>query len=608
LTLTGHEEEQGEVMTEETKRTYFAIRPLATGLICITEAPIQAYESGKGLAAPVSKSFQAIDIEVWARQFLQAMDDFLSSLPPDYQAEREIESEIEIDACRSLRAEAERAGGLWPDVKRVANAGGQLAEAIAGGVDHLFQVPADPQELERARKGVKRALLHGLSAGYATDALFESPAILLYTHETPSPRMRAEPSDTRGEGIPVPLRIQPAAPALLSQSGVKAGLSPSNMLEARRWNYEFTFESHTEEQDTIYVTVGTYPNGARVQLRQADWPPPLFSDLARFIEAYPAIKPDLPVPLNPDNTDTGVAGPAVKAFADIAKAVAEGWKEHHRKDTGHRRSLADDEPAAAQAAYTYRLEKRFKGDGDSLTLDAITLRVVGDAARPTDRWPSLWVLASDGEYRRLIREPVGGDECVYKCEGQSPLSDGFIIRFGFEDLDVIQTPTMMAAVRVARNENLGYDPPVNTAFVHHTETVKFVVPFMASTRHAGVVEMERQTTDLAADLSLFFCKLFEKAAIALSVKLLIRYHRVLKGDVSAPETDGLDVFLPVTLVPPVSFQEDLGKKVAEAVRKWSKENAPGEPGDFEMSVEVFAASSKAPVLTLDRVTFSLDEM
>jgi hypothetical protein len=591
------------MMTEETKRNYFAIRPLATRLISSTET-IQIYESGKGLTDRVTQAFQGVDIEVWARQFLQAMDDFLSSLPPDYRADWEREDGT--DGLLSLPAQEDRAGGLWPDIERVVDAAAELAEAIADGVDYLFQVPADLRELERVRKGVKRALPGGLSAGYATDAVFESSAVLLYTHGTPVPCMCGLPSGTSRKGIPVPLRMHPAAPAVLAQSRVQTSLYASDVRQARQWNFEFTFESLSEDQDTIYITIVTDPK--ETPGLQSETPSSsLFTNLAQFVQVYPAIKPDLPVPLNPDSPDTQVAGPAVKAFADIAKAVAGGWREY-RREISERRSAVADTPAK----YSYRLEKRFKDESGSRTLDAITLRVVGDATSPTGHWPSLSVLASDGDYHKLICEPAGDDECVYVYEAPSPWSDGSTIRFGLEDLDIFEMPMMTAAVCVVRNENLGYDPPVNKEFVYRTDTPVFPNPCIAWIQQTAVIPIGPPTTDLANTLSLFFSKLFEKATIPLLVELSVRHCRGLVGDDGlAPEASGLVVSWPVLMRPVAPYQSDLGAEVAEEVQTWWKDNAPGKTGYFEMSVDAFTTSLttswKIPLLTLSRVTFSLEE-
>ena len=597
-------------MTRETKGNYFAIRPLATELISLYKVPVRAYQSGKGLDEPVLKSFVSIVLEVWARQFLQAMDDFLFSLPRDYR------DEWLHDQCALYDVAApreKRTGGLWPDFKRVADACADVARAVAEGADYLIQETNDPQELERVRKGVRRALLRGLSVGYATDSVFESRAVLLYTHGAPALTVRLAPSDTPQEGIPVALRAYPAPPVLTAQSGVVAHPGASNIDQARLWNYVFDLEHRSEDQDSLYVVIVINPpeesasmphTAPRLSTQRVERPLTLANALAAFISAYPAIRPDLPVPLRPDGQDTAISSPAVKALAELAEAVAAGWRTFW-KDSGQYLAAAANDTVSKEES-TFRLEKRYKRCEGLRVLDAITLSLAGDAAKTPKCWPSLSLEAPDGEYHALTREPAGDISSIYVCEGLPFKSDGSHIRFGLEELDVLRVWRIMASASAARNEILGGIPAMNEAFVYRTPMVTFYNPIMPMILQSESIAMEQQTADLAASLSGFLSKLIGEEAANHSIQISVTYRRGLKQDALKGEGGFLgDVLLPVHLVPPVPYDKKLGNNLAEAVQKWWVQNAPGEPGHFELGVAVSPEGSRIPVLRLERVVFSL---
>ncbi|OGU01251.1 MAG: hypothetical protein A2X82_08985 [Geobacteraceae bacterium GWC2_55_20] len=570
---------------------YFALRPLSTKLISTTETQIQIYESGKGLTLSEAQSFSFIDIEVWARQFLQAVDDFLLQFLPAGAANLETKRGIALPDA-PLDA-----------VERVLLAKVMLAETIVDGIDYLFQVPADSQELARVREGLAQLLLVGLSAGYGTDTLFETSAVLAYVHGRPVPCMGGLPSAMGRKDIPVPLRFFPALPVLMAQSGNPATLSPLDLPQARQWNFEFTFESQSVDQDAIYVAIRFDQAGTLIPKRLAAPHSSLFDNLAQFVQVYPAIRSNMAKSLNPDDPDYQAVEPAINAFAGIAERVAMSW-------AGHRREANVGTCAVDHATtdFIYRLERKFSGESGSVRLDCITLNLVEKAMRPTVNWPSLCVLTSDGQYYKLIGEPVGDDECLYTYNAALSWSDGSTIRFGLENLDVFQAPMVWTGISVRRNENLSYDPPVKQEFVYHTPTQTFAAPCTPSIRQPALIDIGRQITDLKGTLSQFFAVLLETAETPPSVKLSIEYHYELEYDsCSAPESARVEIALPVLLLlPPVAYEKNLGANVAAEIQKWWKENTPGKPGYFEMSVGVIA-SSNIPLLTLSQVTFSIAE-
>src|SRR6185312_3917989 len=70
------------MQTTDSRWAYYALKPLATGLISNPSLPVRTYVSGKGFEGQKNISFSNIDLEVYAREFLSATDHFLNVLFP----------------------------------------------------------------------------------------------------------------------------------------------------------------------------------------------------------------------------------------------------------------------------------------------------------------------------------------------------------------------------------------------------------------------------------------------------------------------------------------------------------------------------------------------
>ncbi|MFW0716550.1 LysM peptidoglycan-binding domain-containing protein [Pedobacter sp. N23S346] len=131
---------------------YYALKPLSTSLISRANVPVKGYSEGVlTLAAP--HNFQSVDLEVWAKQFIDAIALFLT---PAWSA-----------AASILPAEANNAFNRIVEAKKV------LAGKISSGLDFILDQVKDPVKLASAQLSFKEQLLIHLSNAYKTDTLLQ---------------------------------------------------------------------------------------------------------------------------------------------------------------------------------------------------------------------------------------------------------------------------------------------------------------------------------------------------------------------------------------------------------------------------------------------------
>ncbi|HWX43807.1 MAG TPA: hypothetical protein VNY52_00625 [Solirubrobacteraceae bacterium] len=143
---------------------YYALRPLAPGLVSRSGVPIAPLQADGTLGAALASDYQGIDMETWAQRLLADVDLFTSA-------------PYATGAYRS----AKRAS-----LQRVLAAKGKLAGAVADGLDYVLDLgPTDPDPPDpaarkpqpadwlSAREALRQRLLVGLLDGYGTDAVVQ---------------------------------------------------------------------------------------------------------------------------------------------------------------------------------------------------------------------------------------------------------------------------------------------------------------------------------------------------------------------------------------------------------------------------------------------------
>ncbi|MBI3653172.1 MAG: LysM peptidoglycan-binding domain-containing protein [Acidobacteria bacterium] len=156
--------------------SFYAVKPLSTQLQSRSNVPIQPYANG-ALEAAKAMNFQAIDLDVWVRDFLAAVDLFLS---PEYAVPA-----YTLDPTHAAYTS-------------VVTSKGSIANAVSASVDFILnqnQTESGNPALEAAQQALLQQLLINLSNGYATDAIIQYPVNIQspYTDADTTPRISGTP-------------------------------------------------------------------------------------------------------------------------------------------------------------------------------------------------------------------------------------------------------------------------------------------------------------------------------------------------------------------------------------------------------------------------------
>jgi hypothetical protein len=135
---------------------YFALRPLSTELVSRDNMVLASYDQGNLIAGGNVLNYHNIDMELWARQFLNDFDTLLTSdyYTGIYTCEQARQTLDAIIACKL-----------------------SLAEAVASGVGFVLDLPGNDtpevrqKALAQAAATLEQVLRSNLSNGYATDVI-----------------------------------------------------------------------------------------------------------------------------------------------------------------------------------------------------------------------------------------------------------------------------------------------------------------------------------------------------------------------------------------------------------------------------------------------------
>jgi hypothetical protein len=146
---------------------FFAPRPLLNKLWSSEPScpvPVPSYANG-AVTGSTKTAFSGIDLDAWGREFLAAVDRFLS--PP-----------FGIAACHVL--------GAGADYDRIVAAKRGLARAVRQQIVPVVDVPAGapPADLEAAREALYQRMLVELSAAYDVDAIVQFRVVVRSPYAT----------------------------------------------------------------------------------------------------------------------------------------------------------------------------------------------------------------------------------------------------------------------------------------------------------------------------------------------------------------------------------------------------------------------------------------
>lgn len=382
---------------------FFTIKPISTRLQNKSAVPLCYYTTGKGLdcANPRLMHFDAIDLDSWAEDCLNAMDVFFD---PRFLEGIDLFHQFKTQEQKAfLSAQGIVANSFF---EAIFNARTSLANTISDLVEPILNSPATGANmLKEAKARYKQQLQLKLGSSYFIDTLVQAE-VSLSVEASSSPEKLLPPAisvananggevsgtvirqqkdaDTslydlsfflaghhktansfvpvvignKAEKIEVPidLRTYPPMPAMGTQSGTVAAGNLSTDLEklenALTWDYAYTYSLNQAAQDQIFFRVELNPtappspfSGSTIATQK------LFDDLAQFVSVKDAVITDLINAVEAIDPETPVTDPNVdKAYFTMAALVQ---LSHNLADSWANYSPLDEKPAQTQASGSF---------------------------------------------------------------------------------------------------------------------------------------------------------------------------------------------------------------------------------------------------------------
>ena len=216
---------------------YYAVTPVSTDTLDAT-VTFPRYVSGEGLCGTVTRSFEGVDLDAWLRQFLAAVDLFLtppfavpafamgSSPAPGGEVQRSVPTApvrrpgpVGFASSRLQPARLTSALGPPPDTadctgptadgptdySRVVDAKERLAAALRNRVQPIVEAPGctGPVAMEAAQETLYQQALVRLSSAYDVSAVVQFPVDVRSPAVTPPGPTAAGPPRVSGKVMPV---------------------------------------------------------------------------------------------------------------------------------------------------------------------------------------------------------------------------------------------------------------------------------------------------------------------------------------------------------------------------------------------------------------------
>ncbi|WP_295793753.1 LysM domain-containing protein [Mucilaginibacter sp.] len=280
--------------------------------------------------------------------------------------------------------------------------------------------------------------------------------------------------------IPIPLRAYPTAPSLTAQTfksvadaaGLIENAAPveDKLLEAKEWNYTYTYDYLRAQQDTINTgIILNVPSQSLMNARFADdEDPDLFAALLQFSNAYPGIQRDFNEFLL-DQSNPDYACTAMQSFAWLVKRVATAWGKWEE----NRQLYAD--ASTGEVNYKYEIVE------SGIVIDEQNALLISVTPRPGTKYKLPYV-----KIEGFITHPVDNTEelksfAYYtmvdgKKKYLSP-DDGRKITqriIGYDKFNIINEENIWSGIAITRNKILVPGIKTNEEFIYTTPTIRFV--------------------------------------------------------------------------------------------------------------------------------------
>lgn len=643
-----------------------ALPPLAT-MLQDRKVDVGAYsrESGFDTAATQELEFSGIDMDDWARNFLEAFDQFLS---PElagaiYLLDKDAFDRL-LQSKKTLAAAM--AGKLTPILKDESITPAGKAEAVeklaqrllielsqayeVNAVVHYpltFSDPVTDKELRLYGTPVVKA---GAARAYSLSnakihAGADSFLSFLFTTKTARKERMVEldlefrgshleyqiepnsnfqgyeasswlsfvipppPTDLGNKvQIPIVLRDFPEAPVLLRQEARQSDNFPDAATAAQildtatSWDYLIHYNQRLSAQDWLQVEVQFNLTEPQSAMARG-FSQDLLEALATFSHHWPALRADL-LDLLPGITP--------KTLGELPQETLQQASQSLSAFTALARNIAN-----AWGSWTPPKKKPLKPKSSeaskvfAVNEFAAQGKLVAEFLKPSGAPgvpdPTLLVGPAEippGATNGLRHEyPLPYDEA--NAEALRALQ--------FEKLRLLAYQNAVATVYLSRNEALITGRESADGFVYYTPETKFpqpLIPLLQNDIEIRLAELLPGQHPLTAYLDRFFQELFKdahlpKGADYITLQLECSYAYKLADDPTQPF-----IRLPILLVPPYDYRLDgdtLSSQLAREIREWFDAEQPASGNAlarllFDVAVFSTTSTSRQPVLRLRNVT------
>jgi phage tail protein X len=423
--------------------------------------------------------------------------------------------------------------------------------------------------------------------------------------------------------IPLPLRVFPTPPTMVSQTAVlPTPVPPVNLEELIQWNYDIGYsEDFHYPQDTTFVTA-TFNVMAAGALAQPVTVDP-FPDLAEFVTVYPDLHKDLngilaPITQLSPQSAIDEAGIAVNAFVEITERVADSLAKFLAPSSA---GLGQ-----AQAPYTFAIAESASQETnpDSSSVEALLVSLtppppagIGDpvvtvagyrvhASKTTKGWNYLFTDTA-GNYL-----PAATGQAIAGRTVELP------------GLNILAAQFALSSAYVERNANLVHGKTIASPFIYQTDPVAFATalrPTLDVTDEidiASIGSAKPVKRTLTEQLDNLFSQLFANAPAGSQTVQFTAFYRVtLNSNLS--EVSALA--LPIYFLPPTPFlpsgtsatvltQAQLVALLNSGVVTWFDHNGPAPKGDLLFNLTVMGSAFGAnpmPLLILENLVLHYND-
>lgn len=312
--------------------------------------------------------------------------------------------------------------------------------------------------------------------------------------------------------VPLPLRRLPPTPKIYAHQASPSTSTPGSVSDLRRWNYQLDVGVSSELQDTFQITLDYVPQQAVAALGETRT---LFDALVGIMHHRKKLNAYI-AHIKSDNVSaeyvSKVAKYLEKFLADLADKLAK-----HAEFSAQKAVLSDSD----QLCVKINLLDQGNPNRSDVALDYRLF-----LGSPGKRVPKVELaLLDEGESSFfLLANPIlGDDKTVYRYsnevdrarQGVGGLSG---MRSTLTDLDILNQPVVMPAVKVFRNLDLG-GIPVNESFILESQEARTsteLVPqlYQPPGRH---ILISNSGKTLADQLKAFAIELFGSEGNRISV-------------------------------------------------------------------------------------------